>query len=93
MTYAERFELDLGFHESLGRLCGNEMLLRVWTSVTDLMRISGGPTRHRAPSWPKSHHQPIIDAMRTGDVDRARAVLAAHMAIAADVWSRKAETA
>ena len=41
----------------------------------------------------KSHHQPIIDAVRTGDVDRARAVLAAHMATAADVWSQKAETA
>jgi DNA-binding GntR family transcriptional regulator len=36
---------------------------------------------------------PIVDAMRTGDVDRARAVLAAHMATAADVWGPKAETA
>lgn len=95
MTYAERFELDLGFHEALCRLSGNETLLRMWTSIKDLMRISVLATPDQASTglMAKSHHQPIIDAMRTGDVDRARAVLSAHMATAAEVWSHKAETA
>ena len=43
MTYAERFELDLGFHEALCRLSGNETLLRMWTSIKDLMQSSVGP--------------------------------------------------
>lgn len=95
MTYAERFELDLGFHEALCRLSGNDTLLRMWTSIKDLMRISvlAAPDQASSSLMAKSHHQPIIDAMRTGDVDRARAVLAAHMATAADVWSQKAEKA
>jgi DNA-binding GntR family transcriptional regulator len=59
------------------------------------MRISvlAAPDQASSSLMAKSHHQPIIDAMRTGDVDRARAVLAAHMATAADVWSQKAEKA
>ena len=95
MTYAERFEHDLGFHEALCRLSGNDTLLRMWTSIKDLMRISvlAAPDQASSSLMAKSHHQPIIDAMRTGDVDRARAVLAAHMATAADVWSQKAEKA
>jgi DNA-binding GntR family transcriptional regulator len=92
MTYAERFEVDLGFHEALCRLSGNETLLRMWTSIKDLMRMSvlAEPDEASGSLMTKSHHKPIIDAMRTGEPDRARAVLAAHMATAADVWSRKA---
>lgn len=95
MTYAERFELDLGFHEALCRLSGNDTLLRMWTSIKDLMRISvlAAPDQASSTLMAKSHHQPIIDAMRTGKVDRARAVLGAHMATAAEVWSQRAETA
>ena len=95
MTYAERFELDLGFHEALCRLSGNETLLAMWTSIKDLMRISvlAAPDETSDSLMAKSHHQPIIDAMRTGDTDRARAVMAAHMKTAADVWSRKAADA
>ena len=54
MTYAECFELDLGFHEALCRLSGNETLLRMWTSIKDFMRISVRPTRRRAPAWPRA---------------------------------------
>jgi DNA-binding GntR family transcriptional regulator len=93
MTYAERFELDLGFHEALCRLSGNETLLRMWTSIKDLMRISvlTQPEEVSGSLMAKSHHQPIIDAMRTGDPDRARAVLSAHMATAASAWGVQAQ--
>ena len=91
MTHAERFELDLGFHEALCRLSGNETLLHMWSSIKDLMRISVlAPDDASSSLMTKGHHQPIIDAMRTGDVDRARAVLTSHMETAAEVWSRKA---
>lgn len=92
MTYAERFELDLGFHEALCRLAGNQTSLHRWTSIKDLMRISvvAAPDETSNSLMTNGHHQPIFDVMRTGDADRARAVLSAHMATAADVWSRKA---
>ena len=35
----------------------------------------GAPDQASSTSMAKSHHQPIIDAVRTGDVDRARACL------------------
>jgi DNA-binding GntR family transcriptional regulator len=94
MTYAERFERDLGFHEALCRLSGNATLLQMWTSIKDLMRISvlAAPDQGSSSLMSKSHHQPIIDAMRTGDPEKARGVLAAHMATAAEVWSQKAES-
>lgn len=92
MTYAERFELDLGFHEALCRLSGNETLLTMWTSIKDLMRISvlAQPEEVSGSLMAKSHHQPIIDAMRTGEPDRARVVLSAHMAAAANAWGLEA---
>jgi DNA-binding GntR family transcriptional regulator len=85
MTQAERFELDLGFHEALCRLSGNGTLLSIWSSIKDLMRISvmAAPNDASTSLMAKSHHQPIIDAMRSGDTERARAVLSAHMATAA----------
>jgi DNA-binding GntR family transcriptional regulator len=94
LTYAQRFELDLGFHEALCRLSGNGTLLRMWTSIKDLMRISvlTGADDATDSLMAKSHHQPIIDAMRTSDPERARRVLADHMATAARVWSDRAAT-
>ncbi|KJK09591.1 hypothetical protein UB45_21425 [Terrabacter sp. 28] len=85
LTQAERFELDLGFHEALCRLSGNATLLTMWRSIKDLMRISvlAASTEASSSLMAKSHHQPIIDAMRTGDAERARGVLSAHMATAA----------
>ena len=85
MTQAERFELDLGFHEALCRLSGNDTLLSIWSSIKDLMRISvlAAPNEASSSLMAKSHHQPIIDAMRSGDAERARTVLSAHMATAA----------
>ena len=84
-TPAERFELDLGFHEALCRLSGNDTLLSIWSSIKDLMRISvlAAPNEASSSLMAKSHHQPIIDAMRSGDSERARTVLSAHMATAA----------
>ncbi len=84
-TPAERFELDLGFHEALCRLSGNDTLLSIWSSIKDLMRISvlAAPNEASSSLMAKSHHQPIIDAMRSGDAERARTVLSAHMATAA----------
>lgn len=92
MSYAERFELDLGFHEAMCSLSGNATLLRIWSGIKDLMRVSVLAAVDPASStfMSKDHHQPIIDALRTGDPEKARAVLSAHMADAARTWGGKA---
>ncbi|WP_194793264.1 GntR family transcriptional regulator [Raineyella fluvialis] len=93
LSYAEKFEVDLRFHEELCRLSGNATLLGMWTSIKDLMRVAvvSGPDESGTSLMTKAHHQPIIDAMRTGDPGRARAALAQHMAAAAEVWNNKAD--
>lgn len=92
MSYAQRFELDLDFHEAICRLSGNHTLLHIWVGIKDLMRVSvlTVPDDSSGALMTRSHHQPIIDAMRTGDPDVARTVLVQHMATAAEVWSAKA---
>lgn len=89
MTYAQRFELDLGFHERLVGSSGNRMLLGLWLGIKDLMRVTVLATQDETetPTMTEAHHRPIIDAMRTGDPERARAVLSAHLASAAATWS------
>lgn len=91
MTYAERFEVDLGFHEELVRASGNAMLVSIWSGIKDLMRVTvlADPDESGHALMTKAHHQPIVDAMRTGDPVQARSVLAQHMAAAAEVWSRR----
>lgn len=93
LSYIEQFEIDLAFHESLCRLSGNGILADMWCSIKDLMRVAVliGPDETSASLMTKSHHQPIIDAMRTGDAVQAREALAKHMAMAATVWGIKAE--
>ncbi|QKE82901.1 GntR family transcriptional regulator [Arthrobacter sp. NEB 688] len=82
---AERFELDLGWHEALCRASGNATLVAMWSSIKDLMRITvlAAPEEAAAGLMARSHHQPIVDALKGGDPDVARRVLSAHMAAAA----------
>lgn len=93
LSYIEQFEIDLQFHEALCRAAGNGILLTMWTSIKDLMRVAvlTGPDETATRLMTKSHHQPIIDAMRTGDPEQAREALAQHMATAATVWGTKAD--
>ena len=93
MTYPQRFELDLEFHERLVTLSENRMLISLWNGIKDLMRITvlALADESVASTMSKDHHLPIIDAMRTGDVVRARAEMSAHMASASVLWGAKVD--
>lgn len=93
MTYAQRFEIDLTFHQILVESTGNAMLLNMWSGIKDMMRIAAlaWADETAASLMTVAHHQPIIDALRTGDALQVRKVLNSHMLAAAEKLGAKAE--
>lgn len=96
MPYVQRFLIDLQFHEELCRLGGNSVLLTMWQSVKDLMRmavITAPEDEESLQLMSPAHHRPIVDALRAGDPDRALTVIRDHMGGAAQSWAARAELA
>lgn len=83
----DRIEADLKFHRTMCTLCGNETLLHQWTSLEGSIRMSimfAGVERALKNMDARRHFE-IVDAIESGDADRAAATVRAHMAGAADV--------
>ena len=84
--FATRVEADLGFHLRLCELSGNAMLVESWRHLEGRIRITimnRGPEGAPAMMTP-TRHSPIIDAIESGDLDKAVEVVHEHMAAAAD---------
>ena len=83
----DRIEADLSFHRTMCQLTGNETLLHQWTSLEGSIRMSimfAGVDRAIKNMDAKRHHD-IVDAIESGDTDRATAAVMEHMAGAATV--------
>ncbi|GAB3288142.1 GntR family transcriptional regulator [Parasphingorhabdus pacifica] len=78
---AKLVEADLGFHQQLCELTGNETLVQSWQHISGLTRAtisrSGQELALRNIDWKR--HVPIVDAIEAGDADRARDVVRTHM--------------
>lgn len=84
----EQLDLDLRFHETLCRLSGNRVLLDVWRSLQDQVRVvalSRNPKSHH-PIMTREFHEPIIESIASGDPDSMRDAIANHMADAVSHW-------
>lgn len=95
LSFIEALNIDLAFHEQLCRLSGNETLLTSWKRLEDQMRVvllSSGRTEP-LDIMSHSHHEPIVDAIDDGDLDKASQLIYDHMDLAAAHWSsaRRAE--
>ncbi len=83
----DRIEADLRFHRTLCHLTGNTTLLHQWTSLEGSIRMSimyAGVDRALKNMDAKRHHD-IVDAIESGDAERAAAAVRSHMAGAAAV--------
>jgi DNA-binding GntR family transcriptional regulator len=83
----DRIEADLKFHRTMCHLTGNETLLHSWSSLEGSIRMSimfAGVDRALKNMDAKRHHD-IVDAIESGDADKAAATVRAHMAGAATV--------
>jgi DNA-binding GntR family transcriptional regulator len=82
----DRIEADLRFHRTMCQLCGNETLLHQWSSLEGSIRMSimfAGVDRAIKNMNAKRHHD-IVDAIESGDGEKAAAAVLGHMAGAAD---------
>ena len=83
----DRIEADLKFHRTMCHLTGNETLLHSWSSLEGSIRMSimwAGVDRALKNMDAKRHYD-IVDAIESGDADKASATVHDHMATAAKV--------
>ena len=83
----DRIEADLKFHRTMCHLTGNETLLHSWSSLEGSIRMSimyAGVDRALKNMDAKRHYD-IVDAIESGDAERAAATVSDHMAGAAKV--------
>jgi DNA-binding GntR family transcriptional regulator len=83
----DRIEADLKFHRTMCHLKGNETLLHSWSSLEGSIRMSimfAGVDR-ALKNMDAKRHSDIVDAIESGDADKAAATVREHMAGAATV--------
>jgi len=83
----DRIEADLKFHRTMCQLTGNETLLHQWSSLEGSIRMSimfAGVDR-ALKNMDAGRHHAIVDAIESGDADKAAATVQGHMAGAASV--------
>jgi DNA-binding GntR family transcriptional regulator len=83
----DRIEADLKFHRTMCHLTGNDTLLHSWSSLEGSIRMSimfAGVDR-ALKNMDTKRHSCIVDAIESGDGDKAAATVREHMAGAATV--------
>lgn len=81
-------EIDFQFHRELTRASGNELLLAMLDSISDVLR----EVRHQAMVQPHvseeglKAHRRILKAVSAGDPKAARDAMAKHLADAERIW-------
>jgi DNA-binding GntR family transcriptional regulator len=80
-----RIKSDLDFHRTLCSLAGNETLSRSWQALEGTIRMSimfAGADR-AIDNMGVNRHSEIVDAIESGDAERARRTITVHMEEAA----------
>ncbi|BBX06974.1 GntR family transcriptional regulator [Mycolicibacterium aichiense] len=83
----DRIEADLRFHRTMCQLTGNETLLHQWSSLEGSIRMSimfAGVDR-AIKNMNAKRHNDIVDAIESGDGQRAADAVHEHMTGAASV--------
>jgi DNA-binding GntR family transcriptional regulator len=87
--FTQHVEADLGFHLLLCELADNPMLVEGWRHLEGRIRVA--IMSHDADQLPgimsQDRHTPIVNAIESGDVPAAMAVVEEHMAVAAELYS------
>jgi DNA-binding GntR family transcriptional regulator len=82
----DRIEADLRFHRTMCQISGNETLVHQWTMLEGSIRMSimfAGVER-AIKNMDAKRHLEIVDAIESGDADKAAAAVRDHMAGAAE---------
>ncbi|SDS15429.1 GntR family transcriptional regulator [Agrococcus carbonis] len=79
-SIADQVAADLAFHEAICAASGNGTLLESWRRVSGLARavITAAGRDTAIANMAADRHAPIVEAIASGDAERARAVLREH---------------
>lgn len=81
LGFAEQIEADMGFHQKLCQLSGNQSLLESWNRLRgqiEMIIIGAGPIR-ASGRMRYDDHDAIVSAIESGDNTYAEAAVRAHM--------------
>lgn len=89
-TLRELLNANLAFHEAICAMSGNAMLLKAWTTVKDLMFVIAvqGEDNVMTELLATMHHRSLVDAMRSGDLTKARTAVESHLLDSAPAWAK-----
>lgn len=79
--YEAYVEADIAFHVAIARASGNAVFLNLVTSLRSLLRVWAFRVLVHAGETETSlsMHEPIVEAIESGDVEAAQAAVRAHM--------------
>lgn len=94
-SIADQVAADLAFHETICIASGNQTLVESWRRVSGLARavITAAGRDTAIANMAADRHAPIVDAIASGDADRAREVLREHNSSARESIVRRLEDA
>ncbi|QCR20320.1 GntR family transcriptional regulator [Agrococcus sp. SGAir0287] len=86
-----RIDADLAFHEEICAASGNATLVESWRRVSGLARVAilAAGRETAVANMSAARHEPIVDAIASGDASLARAVLREHSAAARDLVAQR----
>lgn len=89
--FAAQVEADLGFHLLLCQLADNPMLVESWRHLEGRIRVSimSHDSRQLRSIMSHDRHAPIVDAIASGDLQAAVAVVEEHLARAAETYASR----
>lgn len=80
-------DYDMGFHRRICEWSGNASLLRVWLPLSNQIQrfiVHSHPRRYPDLIHVATRHQPILDALRTREPEKASRLLRDHVML---IWS------
>lgn len=78
--------LNAQFHQTVARIAGNRVLERLWRGLDPLAWLlapATEPNQEHSPLGLVARHELLLDALLSGDPDRAEAAFATHIMLAA----------
>jgi GntR family transcriptional repressor for pyruvate dehydrogenase complex len=85
-------DADLEFHDEIARLAGNPLLLGMYKTLAEVMKVVRTPVRHSAEVAESGlrAHRWLLECIAAGDPNAARGAMERHLVEAERIWSGEA---
>jgi GntR family transcriptional repressor for pyruvate dehydrogenase complex len=85
-------DADLEFHDEIARLASNPLLLGMYKTLAEVMKVVRTPVRHNAEVAETGlrAHRWLLECIAAGDANAARGAMERHLAEAERIWSGEA---